>query len=108
MKGTFAAALLAALALPGRRRRRADVQAVDGVLPDGSDNRWTPNAVTVKVGEPVTWRFAGTTVAHNLRVDERQLDHRTESPIGRRRRRRDAHASRRSAPTRSSAGCTRR
>ena len=64
---TFAAALAVALAFPAAAAAQQTVQAVDGVLPDGSDNRWTPNAVTVKVGEKVTWSFTGTALAHNVR-----------------------------------------
>jgi plastocyanin len=59
--------LLAALALPGTAFADATIQATDGTLPDGSDNRWTPNALTVKAGETVTWSFAGTTLAHNVK-----------------------------------------
>jgi plastocyanin len=64
---TFAATVLAALALPAAASADVTIQAVDGVLPDGSDNRWAPNAVTVKVGEKVTWSFTGTALAHNVR-----------------------------------------
>jgi plastocyanin len=59
--------IAAVLAFPGAALADATIQATDGVLPDGSDNRWTPNAVTVKVGETVTWSFAGTTIAHNVK-----------------------------------------
>ena len=57
---TFAAAVLAALA-SSRPRPPAgrSIQAVDGTDADGSDNRWTPDNVTVKVGETVTWSFDG-------------------------------------------------
>jgi plastocyanin len=57
----------AALLLPSAAFADATLQATDGTLPDGSDNRWTPNAVTVKVGETVTWAFAGTTIPHNVK-----------------------------------------
>jgi plastocyanin len=67
VRRTFAAALLAALAFPAGASADQTVQAVDGVLPDGSDNRWAQSAVTVKVGEPVTWSFTGTALAHNVR-----------------------------------------
>jgi plastocyanin len=56
----------AVLALPGMAFADATIQATDGTLPDGSDNRWTPNAVTVKVGETVTWSFDGTGIPHNV------------------------------------------
>jgi plastocyanin len=56
----------AALLLPSAAFADATLQATDGTLPDGSDNRWTPNAVTVKVGETVTWSFAGTAIPHNV------------------------------------------
>jgi plastocyanin len=59
--------LVAAFALPGTAFADATIQATDGTLPDGSDNRWTPNALTVKAGETVTWSFAGTTLAHNVK-----------------------------------------
>jgi plastocyanin len=57
----------AALLLPSAAFADATIQAVDGTLPDGTDNRWTPNTVTVKVGETVTWSFAGTTIPHNVK-----------------------------------------
>jgi plastocyanin len=60
--------LAAVLAFPGAALADATIQATDGVLPDGGDNRWTPNAVTVKAGETVTWSFAGTTIAHNVKA----------------------------------------
>jgi plastocyanin len=67
VKRVLAAVALAALAFPAAASADQRLQAVDGALPDGSDNRWTPNAVTVKVGEPVTWAFDGTALAHNVR-----------------------------------------
>lgn len=66
---TFAIALAGLLGVPATALADQTVQAVDGVLPDGSDNRWTPAELTVKVGEQVTWSFAGTTLAHNVRSD---------------------------------------
>jgi len=57
----------AVLAMPGVALADATFQAIDGTQPDGSDNRWAPDTGTVKVGETVTWRFAGTTIPHNLR-----------------------------------------
>jgi plastocyanin len=68
MRLTIAGVTIAAvLALPAAAVADATIQATDGTLPDGSDNRWAPNAVTVKVGETVTWSFAGTTIAHNVK-----------------------------------------
>jgi plastocyanin len=45
------------------------VQAVDDTTGQGTGNAWLPSAVTVKAGETVTWRFAGTAVAHNVKSD---------------------------------------
>jgi plastocyanin len=80
LRRAFAAALFAALALPAGASAEQRIQAVDGVLADGSDNRWTPNDVTVKVGETVTWSFTGTTLAHNVRSSSPNWT--LESPIG--------------------------
>jgi plastocyanin len=57
----------AALIFPGAALADATIQAVDGALPDGSDNRWTPNVATVKTGEKVTWSFGGTSIPHNVK-----------------------------------------
>jgi plastocyanin len=48
----------------------ADVtfQAVDGTAT--TDNRWTPNVATIKVGETVTWKFDGTTIPHNVKATD--------------------------------------
>jgi plastocyanin len=48
----------------------ADVtfQAVDGTAT--SDNRWTPNVATIRVGETVTWRFDGTAIPHNVKATD--------------------------------------
>jgi plastocyanin len=54
----------AVLAFPGTALADATIQATDGVLPDGSDNRWTPPDIAIQVGEIVTWSFAGTKIAH--------------------------------------------
>jgi plastocyanin len=40
-------------------------QAVDD-LAGTNNNRWEPGAVTVKVGDTVTWRYDGTILAHNV------------------------------------------
>jgi plastocyanin len=44
----------------------ATVQAVDGTAADNYNNRWTPQTTTIKVGESVTWSFAGTSALHNV------------------------------------------
>jgi plastocyanin len=61
-----AAAAFAFLAFPSAAHADAIVQAVDD---DGGGNRWSPPTVSVKVGETVTWRFAGTTIPHNVASD---------------------------------------
>jgi plastocyanin len=55
--------LAAALALPGAAFADVRFQAVDNL------NVWTPDSQTVKVGETVTWSFAGTTLMHNVKAD---------------------------------------
>jgi plastocyanin len=55
--------IVAALALPGTALADVTFQAVDGV------NQWTPEAQTIKVGEKVTWTFAGTTSMHNVKTE---------------------------------------
>jgi plastocyanin len=68
MRLTIAGMTVAAvLAMPGVASADITLQATDGVLVDGSDNRWTPNTATVKVGEAVTWSFAGTNLPHNVK-----------------------------------------
>jgi plastocyanin len=42
------------------------VQAVDGTAADNYNNRWTPQTPTIKVGQTVTWSFAGTSALHNV------------------------------------------
>jgi plastocyanin len=64
---TLAAALATALAFPATAAADATIAASDGSIGDGSDSRWTPNAITVKVNEPVRWTFDGTSLAHNVR-----------------------------------------
>jgi plastocyanin len=65
----FAVLTAAALALPSSAAADVAIQAIDGVAPDGSDNRWSPNAVTVKAGEQVTWSFTGTGAYHNVQSE---------------------------------------
>jgi plastocyanin len=43
----------------------AQIQAVDDL--SGANNRWEPRAVTVQVGQSVTWRYDGTQLAHNVK-----------------------------------------
>ncbi len=67
---TLAAALAAiATVVPAAAATAADrtVQAVDD--PGGVNYLWNPEAVAVDVGDTVTWRFEGTTVAHNVQAD---------------------------------------
>src|SRR4051812_39147661 len=61
--------LAGVLALPAAASADATVQAVDGTAANGGVNQWSPSAPTVKVGEKVTWTFAGTTLNHNLKSD---------------------------------------
>ncbi|MDA0180598.1 plastocyanin/azurin family copper-binding protein [Solirubrobacter phytolaccae] len=60
---TAAALLAAALALPATASADVTIQAVDDVI----NNRWSSPEVSVKVGEKVTWSFAGTTLMHNVK-----------------------------------------
>jgi plastocyanin len=57
----------AALLVPSAAFADATIQATDDTSVEGTNNRWTPSAVTVKAGETVTWSFAGTTIPHNVR-----------------------------------------
>ena len=67
MKGriALAGAVVALAAAPPALAANADVRAVDGAT--DAENRWDPNAVSVNVGDTVTWRFDGTTQAHNVK-----------------------------------------
>jgi plastocyanin len=62
-----AAALACLPAAPAAAQTPALVQAVDDTTGDGTANRWSPDAVTIKAGESVTWRFAGTAIPHNVK-----------------------------------------
>jgi plastocyanin len=54
-------ALPAALAVPGTAAAaNVDVRAID------AGNVWSPDRVGITAGDTVTWRFDGTTVAHNV------------------------------------------
>jgi plastocyanin len=67
MKLRFAALTAAAIFVsPSAALADATVKAADG-NDQGAPNRWEPNAVTVKVGETVTWSFDGTALMHNVR-----------------------------------------
>ncbi|WP_051324851.1 cupredoxin domain-containing protein [Candidatus Solirubrobacter pratensis] len=57
-------AALACLPAAPAAAQTAVVQAVDDTT--GAGNRWSPDAITVKAGEAVTWRFAGTSIPHNV------------------------------------------
>ena len=57
---------LALLAAPPALAAPAEVRAVDD-LTLANNNVWSPRAVSVNVGETVTWRFDGTTLAHNVK-----------------------------------------
>jgi plastocyanin len=59
----------AIFASPAAALADATVQAVDGTAADNNNNRWDPATPTVKVGELVTWRFAGTANLHNVKSD---------------------------------------
>jgi plastocyanin len=61
--------IVATLALPGAAFADATVGAVDGTAANGGIHPWAPSAPTAKVGETVTWTFAGTTLFHNVHSD---------------------------------------
>jgi plastocyanin len=61
----LAFATIAALCAPAAASAQV-VQAVDGTEADNYNNRWSPSTVTIKAGETVTWRFAGSAVYHNV------------------------------------------
>jgi plastocyanin len=63
------AGALACLPAASAAAQTAVVQAVDDTTGDGTGNRWSPGELSVKAGESVTWRFAGTAVAHNVKSD---------------------------------------
>jgi plastocyanin len=56
-------AMLAALAAAPAAYGQAQVQAFDGTKPE--EFRWSPNSVTIKAGETVTWTFTPT-APHNV------------------------------------------
>ena len=64
-----AGAITALLALPAAASADVTIQAVDGPANDLQGNVWSPRDVTIKVGESVSWSFAGTTNLHNVQAD---------------------------------------
>lgn len=66
MKAAFAGLLAALVLAPAASAQQHVVQAVDGTEADNYNNRWTPKTTTIKVGESVTWSFAGTSALHNV------------------------------------------
>ena len=62
-----ASAAAVALACPGSALADATIRAVDGTAADNNNNHWDPATPTVKVGEKVTWTFAGTSSLHNVK-----------------------------------------
>ncbi len=74
-----AAAAFAFFALPSAALADATVKAVDD---DGGGNRWDQPAVSVKVGEKVTWSFAGTQIPHNVASDSSNWPAPFKSEIG--------------------------
>ena len=67
---TAAAMLAAVLAFP-TIAAAADqtIHAVDATAEAPTNYRWSASEVTVKVGETVSWSFAGTTALHNVKSD---------------------------------------
>jgi plastocyanin len=63
----FLAALVAGLVLaPAASAQDVTIQAIDGTEADNYNNRWSPKTPTIKVGDTVTWTFAGTSALHNV------------------------------------------
>ena len=65
----IAGAITALLALPAAASADVTIQAVDAPPNDPQNNLWAPRDVTIKVGESVSWSFAGTTLTHNVQAD---------------------------------------
>jgi len=65
----IAGAIAALLALPAAASADVTIQAVDAPPNDPQNNLWAPRDVTIKVGESVSWSFAGTTLLHNVQAD---------------------------------------
>jgi plastocyanin len=73
------AAAFACLAFPSAALADVTVKAVDD---DGNGNRWDQPAVSVKVGETVTWSFTGTQIPHNVASDSPNWSFRSELGVG--------------------------
>jgi len=66
-RSAFAAALAVLATLAGAPAASAQgpvIQALDGTQPE--DFRWSPEEVTVKAGETVSWSFTGASAPHNV------------------------------------------
>lgn len=59
----------AALAFPAAASADITIQAVDATPAAPDTNVWSLTDVSIKVGESVSWSFAGTTLVHNVRSD---------------------------------------
>jgi plastocyanin len=64
MRIFLAAAVVTLLLAPAASAQT--IQAVDGTEADNYNNRWTPQTTTIRVGQTVTWSFAGTSALHNV------------------------------------------
>jgi len=65
-RAALAGVLAALVAAPAASAQGPAYQAVDD--PAGRAHRWEPGAeVAVQVGDTVTWRYDGTTLAHNVK-----------------------------------------
>jgi plastocyanin len=75
MKRRLIAVTAAAIFIsPSAALADATVRAVDGTEADNQNHHWDPATPTVKVGELVTWTFAGTANSHNLKSDTPNWD----------------------------------
>lgn len=64
------ALLAGALTVPGAALAAdTTISAVDATPAAPNNNRWSVSEVTVKVGDTVSWSFAGTTLLHNVKSD---------------------------------------
>jgi plastocyanin len=82
-RGVFAVAALVALgagAAPAARAQGATVQAIDGTAANGYENQWSPQSVTIKAGETVTWSFAGSQAYHNVQSATSNWTYRNGDP----------------------------
>jgi plastocyanin len=77
----MAIAITAALAgAPAAHAQSHVIQAVDGTEADNYNNRWSPNTVTIKAGEAVTWSFTGSAVYHNVVASGSNWSYRNGDP----------------------------